>query len=1098
MKTAIYILGPLIFLASTCLPQNKIDRIRQEKSAAKLIQVSEGKQIAKAIQIIIQYYGKSFKYYKELLSGNYAIEGATQNRASKHILKIFTNGKNPVKFEAIRLYRKTLRQGYAELLFDRNDVEKFVNFGELRRMNNRNSPRQSITIVDKEKILFDQMILKDDDIPSEYWRILNRTVTENVEDQNGDPFAMFRLLQSGVLIPLCTDGSESKFLGIDNQYHSIIYFDANASAFGGDDVTLNEVYGYRGLGYGQFLNPTGITLGRPNYYPGWPIYIADQYNFRIVRVIYMTPEYPELGYIDENSFYTFNGFNFPYDVVFVGGRWLTGSPGTVNADKVWISEAHPTIPSLTCFGVDGEPFLQRFCGYYDNSTGTFYKFFPGTTSRLSVPFWTPSCPSISFIDNVRNCIVTCRLSGGEAVSSAQNGDGLYIGADDILLFPENERINSIKFQITSPLSYPYVWVTSDNKIHCLKLNLELIKMQYLASTNKPFNTDVPFHSLMNTVSTTPSEESYSDLFTIEAWNYDYGIRRYLPFADMYSDELSNYCADGSDQMKYHAVFTNDCWVELRAERKTTDGWEAVKIKKVNGETFDDYTATVYQLAGDNELWGDGMLIQLELPEADYLLSGRVRLHVKLMPDNVNPYVAEKNYVTKEYEVDVTRNCRPRPVGCPYLYVQDTVNSYQVDNNLLLRSEFQEYAGSDIKDVYKLRVQPFINNDLITLAIVENEADSSDFDQIKLHAIDHQGNTVLGITETNDYVLYNPANVISTDNALLNSQDITSEIQYNGNEYVKPHIGDTIFAHYPNPQNKGRRTKVSVETNDLRFGRYQARINSQRQDSKGAVVVDIDSVALISFIGNLDTINPVAQKTWAGTIDALSYASSQTNTKFARREKLSEVIIPLFGASDYLEQATINATSDSKVRYIATVSVTYSSSLANYEIALQSALLITRTSQTDISGQISTIDQQYARMDSSGFIQLQFNTSGLPALPDGWVRDYVIEADGKYFPVNGVHPMNPINNVPLTNRLYHNYPNPFNPKTRIKYEISRNISVKITIYNILGQEIKVLVNEFKNAGRYEVEFDGMNYASGVYFYRIEAGDFIDAKKMVLVK
>jgi len=145
-----------------------------------------------------------------------------------------------------------------------------------------------------------------------------------------------------------------------------------------------------------------------------------------------------------------------------------------------------------------------------------------------------------------------------------------------------------------------------------------------------------------------------------------------------------------------------------------------------------------------------------------------------------------------------------------------------------------------------------------------------------------------------------------------------------------------------------------------------------------------------------------------------------------------------------------------------------------------------------------MDQWYAKMDSSGFIQVQFSTDALPELPDDYVRDYIIEVNGKYFPVNSMHPMNVINNVPLSNRLYHNYPNPFNPKTRIRYEINKNISVKVTIYNILGQEVKVLVNEFKNAGRYEVDFDGTNYASGDYFYRIEAGDFIDAKKMVLVK
>jgi photosystem II stability/assembly factor-like uncharacterized protein len=92
-----------------------------------------------------------------------------------------------------------------------------------------------------------------------------------------------------------------------------------------------------------------------------------------------------------------------------------------------------------------------------------------------------------------------------------------------------------------------------------------------------------------------------------------------------------------------------------------------------------------------------------------------------------------------------------------------------------------------------------------------------------------------------------------------------------------------------------------------------------------------------------------------------------------------------------------------------------------------------------------------------------------------------------------------NNIPQNYSLCQNYPNPFNPSTEIKYALPYNSFVSIKIYNLIGEEIAVLVNnEFKDAGFYEVTFDGINYASGVYFYRIEAGKFVQSKKMVLVK
>jgi len=83
-------------------------------------------------------------------------------------------------------------------------------------------------------------------------------------------------------------------------------------------------------------------------------------------------------------------------------------------------------------------------------------------------------------------------------------------------------------------------------------------------------------------------------------------------------------------------------------------------------------------------------------------------------------------------------------------------------------------------------------------------------------------------------------------------------------------------------------------------------------------------------------------------------------------------------------------------------------------------------------------------------------------------------------------------------LYQNYPNPFNPSTVISWQLSVGSNVELSIYNILGQKIKTLLNKPMPAGYHEVEFNGENLSSGVYLYRIQAGEWQDVKKMVLIK
>jgi hypothetical protein len=88
--------------------------------------------------------------------------------------------------------------------------------------------------------------------------------------------------------------------------------------------------------------------------------------------------------------------------------------------------------------------------------------------------------------------------------------------------------------------------------------------------------------------------------------------------------------------------------------------------------------------------------------------------------------------------------------------------------------------------------------------------------------------------------------------------------------------------------------------------------------------------------------------------------------------------------------------------------------------------------------------------------------------------------------------------PIKFELHQNYPNPFNPSTTIQFDIPKAAFVTLKVYNVLGQEVATLVNEKREAGRYEVEFDGSKLTSGVYFYRLQAGSFVQTRKMILLK
>ena len=89
-------------------------------------------------------------------------------------------------------------------------------------------------------------------------------------------------------------------------------------------------------------------------------------------------------------------------------------------------------------------------------------------------------------------------------------------------------------------------------------------------------------------------------------------------------------------------------------------------------------------------------------------------------------------------------------------------------------------------------------------------------------------------------------------------------------------------------------------------------------------------------------------------------------------------------------------------------------------------------------------------------------------------------------------------IPQSFQLFQNYPNPFNPTTTIKYQIPEHNFVSIKVFDILGKEIETLVNEEKSKGTYEISWNADYLPSGIYFYQLKSGKYIETKKMLLLK
>ena len=168
--------------------------------------------------------------------------------------------------------------------------------------------------------------------------------------------------------------------------------------------------------------------------------------------------------------------------------------------------------------------------------------------------------------------------------------------------------------------------------------------------------------------------------------------------------------------------------------------------------------------------------------------------------------------------------------------------------------------------------------------------------------------------------------------------------------------------------------------------------------------------------------------------------------------------------------------------------------------------------TGINGETFVETSAFIPFRGSSVVQMEWvlpqGTPSFPRIyavadPDNAIADEIHETNNKAYNVLGrgfiTGMEGPLADAPvITFELAQNYPNPFNPATTIEYRLGGVTPVKLKVFDVLGREVATLVNQPQSAGVYRYTFDGRNHASGIYFYRLEAGDAVVTRKMVLMK
>ena len=498
---------------------------------------------------------------------------------------------------------------------------------------------------------------------------------------------------------------------------------------------------------------------------------------------------------------------------------------------------------------------------------------------------------------------------------------------------------------------------------------------------------------------------------------------------------------------------------------------------------------------------------------DSLCRTRESVKENLAPESLEMFVGVKvsnqyGQVTKYFGDSHSERIYPKgfirppdpPInGCPVAYTL-TEAGYEPENNILHKSTFPENSGIDLTDKIVLKHEPLRNNqdNSLSIAINETAGDIDEFDAVRLISIDHPGNFLIAVSESNDIVFIDDQKILSPYHAEKNGEDVTDILKY-----------DSIYSDIVNGSEKDIIELKYRPGNDV--STKQKFINELSKKYSIASETVFDSTAVI-LDPESDHVIHHTQKRPPGFITVFDSSGNKLtgDFDFTRRERRAMTTLPLQIAGFWTNVQMVFKEGFG-ISYCALGELLY---MKDKVLENEHEIINVWHSQIgEVTKLLLKEDKERTVIDSTSFIILKFNDIE-KNLPRGWKRDYVLEIKGRTFIQSDYKVFLNSDRLSKDNfskdvtdfRLDQNYPNPFNPSTNISYTIPEDSFVSLKIYDLLGRELRHLVNEYKSAGKYEIIFsaaDGKNdLMSGVYFYKISAtgerGKFEEIRKMVVIR
>ncbi|GIV45717.1 MAG: hypothetical protein KatS3mg036_0535 [Ignavibacterium sp.] len=396
-------------------------------------------------------------------------------------------------------------------------------------------------------------------------------------------------------------------------------------------------------------------------------------------------------------------------------------------------------------------------------------------------------------------------------------------------------------------------------------------------------------------------------------------------------------------------------------------------------------------------------------------------------------------------------------GCPTLSFEQ--NGMLFDENPLLITSLRN-PGKDVIDYYLINTPITPVNNKIKLTVHEPQTEHSWFDQISLiEATANQGENIV-VNEQGQVINYSSTIPLRI---MLNGQtDITSALGNMDSVTVQLNVGDviTITRFTEGVEADGDVVLGGVEPppSQKRLSSLRMNLRKQTITEKGEEVTEIIPITEFFLRPNKSIISKRITNLPSGVIEL-------------------QVNKPL--ELDYFA-FVIN------LRTVKTKTLTLNSALHSLN--------------GEIKGKLNNVDGNYGELRPTERIDLTFNTTTTTGN-----KAYILKTVGRYetdsLYLKGINkPMftESSEEIPTEYKLFDNYPNPFNPTTVISWQSPVGSWQTLKVYDVLGNQVVTLVNEYREAGSYKVEFNASALASGVYIYKLTAGSYISSKKMMVIK